>query len=93
MLRMLALAAALAFAAPATTADAATNKFLKSKTEFDTCWMRAHDRAREKGADSRGAAKKADNRCRKLGKKMLKEGGSKYSLKDRRKALRGANDY
>ncbi|KQU75386.1 hypothetical protein ASC75_18775 [Aminobacter sp. DSM 101952] len=93
MVRMLALALAVAFAAPATTVDAATNKFLKRSSQFDTCWMRAHDRALEKGADARKAARKADSRCKKQGRRMLKEGGSKYSLKDRRKALRRSSEY
>ncbi|AWC24446.1 hypothetical protein WHT83_13965 [Aminobacter sp. P9b] len=93
MVRMLALAVAVTFAAPATTVDAATNKFLKWSSQFDTCWMRANEKALEKGADARKAAKKADNHCKKLGRKMLKEGGSKYSLKDRRKALRKSSEY
>lgn len=87
MARMLALATALAIAFPAATADAATNRFLKRATTFDSCWMRAHEKALEKGADEHKAAKKADNHCRKQGKRLLKEGGSKYSLKERRKNL------
>ncbi|GAA2824536.1 hypothetical protein GCM10010836_15990 [Aminobacter aminovorans] len=91
MLRMLALALAISFvAAPA---EAASNKFLKRATSFDSCWMRAYDKAIEKGADARKAAGKADSHCRKKGKQLLKEGGSKYSLKDRRKALRGSRAY
>jgi hypothetical protein len=91
MVRMLALAVAIAFAAG--PAEAASNKFLKRATSFDSCWMRAYDKAVEKGADARKAAGKADSHCKKKGKKLLKEGGSKYSLKDRRKALRGSRAY
>ncbi len=93
MFRMLAMAVVVVLAAPVSTADAATNKFLKRATSFDSCWMRAHDKAIEKGADARKAARKADSHCKKLGKKLLKEGGSKYSLKDRRKALRKSSAY
>lgn len=93
MVRMLAMAVAGVLAAPIATADAASNRFLKRTTSFDSCWMRAHDKALEAGADARKAAKKADNHCKKLGKKLLKEGGSKYALKDRRKALRKSSEY
>jgi hypothetical protein len=75
MVRMLALAVAIAFAAG--PAEAASNKFLKRATSFDSCWMRAYDKAVEKGADARKAAGKADSHCKKKGKKLLKEGGSR----------------
>lgn len=91
MVRMLAPAVALTFVALAFVtgpAEAASNKFLKRATSFDSCWMRAYDKAVGKGADARKAAGKADSHCKKKGKKLLEEGGSKYSVKDRRKALR-----
>ncbi|CAN7434623.1 hypothetical protein [Aminobacter sp. LjRoot7] len=52
MVRMLAPAVALAFFSG--PAEAASNKFLKWAASFDSCWMRAYDKAQEPGAPTQG---------------------------------------
>lgn len=93
MLRMLAATVAALTAASSAVAEAAPNsKFQKRAGYYDTCWQRAADKAIAKGADQKKAAKKADSRCKKLSKKLLSAGGSKYDMKERRRSLRQSID-
>lgn len=93
MLRMLAAIAVAIIAASVAVAEAAPNsKYQKRAGYYDTCWQRTADKAIANGADEKKAAKKADSHCKKLSKKLLSAGGSKYDMKDRRRSLRQTID-
>lgn len=93
MLPMLGSMAAAIVVATAAVAEAAPNtKYQKRASYYDSCWQRTADKAIAKGADEKKAAKKADSHCKKLSKKLLSAGGSKYDIKDRQKSLRQSID-
>lgn len=93
MLRMLAAIVVALIAASSVVAEAAPNsKSQRYASYYDTCWLRTADKAIANGADEKKAAKKANSHCKKLSKKLLSAGGSKYDIKDRQKSLRQSMD-
>lgn len=93
ILPMIGWIAAAVIAGSGTDAEAAANsKYQKRASYYDTCWQRTADKAIAKGADEKKAAKKADTHCKKLSKKLLSAGGSKYDIKDRQRSLRQSID-
>ncbi|PWK67508.1 hypothetical protein [Aminobacter sp. AP02] len=81
------------FVASSAAAQAAPNsKYQKGASYYDSCWKRTADKAIAKGTDAKKAAKKANSHCKKLSKKLLSAGGSKYDIKDRQRSLRQTID-